>query len=263
MSQKDPRSQPVPVKASAVFLSAGNRFSMEDCAVVNEEKRIFVIADGFGGPQPGATAAKTSCEAVQGFLCREAGDEDATLPFVLKSYFSLAGNVLFNSLVHANRKVQALNKGKGVHERGGASVLAGFMDDDLLALANVGACSAWLFRDGKSRELVTPRTLGRLQDPFAEGAQIDPTLQVPLSAVGIKDDLEPEIFEVRVRPGDWLIFMTDGLPAAIREKLLRLQIDSAGALAGDSCQSALKLLKAAEAETGTLTDNTGVALVIF
>jgi protein phosphatase len=250
------------VKASALFLSAGNRSSMEDYALINAEKRIFVIADGFGGPQPGSAAATAACEAVQGFLCREAGDNDATLPFVLKSYFSLAGNVLFNSLIHANRQVQSLNKGKNIHERGGASVLAGFMDGDLLALANVGACSAWLFREGKARELVTPRTLARLQDPFldASSSQRDPALQVPLSAVGLKEDLEPEIFEFRVKPGDWLLFSTDGIPDPIREKLREAQLDPTWT---DPCKNALELLKAAEAQAGTFTDNAGLALIVF
>ena len=102
------------------------------------------------------------------FLFKEAGDRDATLPFVLRSYFSLAGNVLFNALIFANRKVLKLNGKKNVHEKGGASLIAGFMDGDLLALANVGVCSAMLMREGKSQELVVPRSYGKLADPFSD-----------------------------------------------------------------------------------------------
>ena len=194
-----------------------------------QEKGIFVVADGFGGPGPGAQAAKAACEAVRGFLIKEAGDLESTLPFVLRSYFSLAGNVLFNALIHANRKVSALNKGKNVHERGGASVLAGYMDGDLLALANVGACSAWLLRGGTGAELVTPRTYGRLSNPFAVrlGGSGEERRVPPLMAVGVAEDLEPEIFEYRVRPGDWLLFHTDGIAAETRSRIAALQKEGA------------------------------------
>jgi serine/threonine protein phosphatase PrpC len=208
-------------KAVTTFMSQGNRPGQEDHVLVDREKGIFVIADGFGGPTPGAAAAKSACEAIRSFLFKEARDLDATLPFVLRTYFSLAGNVLFNSLIYANRKVNALNKGKNVHEKGGASALAGFIDGELLALANVGVCSAWLLRDGKSVDLVMPRNFGKLCDPFALVSPDEH--KVPLIALGLCDDLEPEIVEYRIRPGDWVIFNTDGIEPDMREAILAIQ----------------------------------------
>ncbi len=197
------------IRAVSTFSSAGSRPVQEDFVLVNRDKGIFVVADGFGGPAAGVAAAKTACESVNGFLEREAGDLDATLPFVLRTYFSLAGNVLFNALIHANRKVMALNQGKNVHEKGGTSVLAGFLDQDLLAIASVGACTGWLFRDGRAQELVLPRTYARLSEPFLTSD--NEALRVPLMALGMADDMEPEIFEYRVQPGDWLMLNTDGV----------------------------------------------------
>ncbi len=211
----------LPIKALTTFTSQGGRPALEDHVIALQSKGIFVVADGFGGPIPGELAARTACEGVRDFLDKEAGDLDATMPFVLRSYFSLAGNVLFNALIYANMKVIAKNKGKNVHEKGGASVLAGFMDGDLLALANVGACTAWLLRDGKSVELVAPRTLGRLREPFL--AESPEWLRAPLTALGMSNDLEPEIFEYRVRPGDWLILQTDGVLPEVREMMSETQ----------------------------------------
>ena len=255
------------VRAVTTFSSRGARAAQEDHVLAVQDRGIFVVADGFGGPGPGALASRTACEAVRGFLIKEAGDREATLPFVLRSYFSLAGNVLFNALVHANLKVNALNKGKSVHERGGASVLAGYLDGDLLALANVGGCSAWLLRDGRAAELVLPRTYGRLCDPFASGggadvpihdanAAIHDALRAPLMAVGMAEDLEPEIFEYRVRPGDWLLFQTDGLDARVRAKIAELQKE--GAVPTVASESLISLLNQESYE-----DNSACSLVIF
>ncbi len=244
--------------ATAIFSSAGDRPAQEDHALIAREKGVFTVADGFGGPVPGAAAARTACEAVNKFLFREAGDDDATLPFVLRSYFSLAGNVLFNALIHANREVLKLNREKSVHERGGASVLAGFMDGNLLALANVGGCSAWLMRAGIERELATPRTYSRLCDPFEIEEHRE--WQVPLMALGLARDLEPEIFECKVQKGDWLFLHTDGIHPLVREKVLKLQArrQPAGLTADQLTHEVVAVLNGVQYQ-----DNATAALVIF
>lgn len=250
-------SERIPIRALATYQGQGNRPSQEDYALAIEDKGVFAVADGFGGPKPGSEAARTACESVRDFLVREAGDLDATLPFVLRQYFSLAGNVLFNALIHANRKVTALNRSKSVHEKGGASVVAGFLDGDLLALANVGSCTAWLLRGGDAVELVVPKTYARLWNPFdapdLSGAE---SRNIPLMALGITDDLEPEIVECRVRPGDWLLLHTDGLTRELRDQVRQLQIlglspDQASA----EVAQALKI--------GKVSDNACATVVMF
>jgi serine/threonine protein phosphatase PrpC len=241
-------------RAVTTFMSKGPCPAQEDHVLVDRDRGIFVVADGFGGPIPGAAAAKTACEAVRSFLFKEAGDLEATLPFELRTYFSLAGNVLFNSLIHANRKIAALNQGKDVHEKGGASVLAGFIDGDLLAIANVGVCSAWLVRNGQAVELVMPRSFGRLCDPFAQEKSTD--WQIPLIALGMSSDLEPEIFEYKIKVGDWLIISSDGVGPEVQDRLRGLQN------LGDDPQKSIK--KATEIlNQGKYQDNASISLVIL
>jgi protein phosphatase len=199
----------------------GTRPAQEDFILSRPESGILMLADGFGGPQAGASAARTACESVAGFLIKEAGDQDATLPFVIRSHFSLAGNVLFNALVHANRKVLRENGARNVHEKGGASVVAGFVDGNLLSLANVGGCLAWLIRDGRAAELVAPRSYARLLDPLSR--KVPPGLDAPLTALGTCDDVEPEIFEYRLQPGDWVVLHSDGFPAELIVELGHIQ----------------------------------------
>jgi len=176
----------------------------EDRILSLPREKILVLADGFGGPVAGAGAADRACSAVHQFLVHEAGDLEATLPFVMRSYFSLAGNVLFNAIVHANRLILGSNVGKSVHEKGGASVAAAFLDGEVLSIASVGACSAWFLREERMTPVLIPRTWGRLLDPSQGGSS--PEARLPLMALGISEDLEPEVVEVRVQPGDrlWL-----------------------------------------------------------
>ncbi|OFZ79159.1 MAG: hypothetical protein A2583_00510 [Bdellovibrionales bacterium RIFOXYD1_FULL_53_11] len=210
------------IRAMVSYSASGTRPVQEDVALAAREKGVFIVADGFGGAPSGCEAARIACDSVKGFLEKEAGDLEATLPFVLRSYFSLAGNVLFNALIHANRKVNAYNKGRNIHEKGGASVLAGYIDGTLLALANVGGCRAWMLRDGRIMpELVVPRTYGRLLDSSHPGGGNEGG--VPMMALGIADDLEPEIFEYKLHRGDWLVLSTDGISTDALDRVIMVE----------------------------------------
>lgn len=206
--------QDLKVRSLEVFSDPGAKQRQEDCAAGDRDKRIFCVSDGFGSGDAGEIAARTACQSVERFLYKEAGDLEATLPFIIRPYFSLAGNVLFNALIHANRECRKLNQSKAGQTSGGASLVAGFVDGDLLCVGSVGACEAWLWRDGVWTRLVQPRTYGFLEDPVRGGRTPDGVLsgaaRAPLRALGMADDLEPELIEVRLRPGDGLLLHTDG-----------------------------------------------------
>ena len=231
------------IMAVASLTLQGDRPVQEDHVLLNKEKKIFAVADGFGGPIAGAVVAKQACEAVRGFLEREAGDLEATLPFVLRQYFSLAGNVLFNALIHSNRKVNTYNKDKNVHEKGGASLLAGFVDGDLLSLANVGVCGACLFRSGKVTDLVIPRSYKKLCDPGNQGQIQNGSrlMDVPLMALGVHGDLEPEIVEYKIQARDVVLLHTDGLLDEEKERLATI-IDK-NLAAGPAVEEAMQTIK--------------------
>jgi len=190
----------------------------EDYLEVNAEKGIFILADGFGGSQ-GKTAAKLAVQSVRKFLEQEAGDLDATLPFELRSYYSLAGNVLFNAVTYANQQLMQANKGRSWINSGGASLVAGYLDGKLLALANVGACSVSIKRNGKLKEIVSPKTLARQSNPFDDDEE---GRLIPLMSFGTVRQLEPEIVEVEIKPQDQLLFQSAGVTETVRNQLIKL-----------------------------------------
>ncbi|MEK7691838.1 MAG: hypothetical protein AAB425_12565 [Bdellovibrionota bacterium] len=246
------------IQSLTTVMRKGARPCQEDHLMAIDGRGLFSVADGFGGPSPGAEAAKQACDSVREYLLHEAGDRDATMPFVLRSYFSLAGNVLFNALIHANRKLMQLNQNRNVHEKGGASVVTGFLDGDLFAIANLGACSASLLRGGARTELVIPRTLGRMVHLGADGdSHSGISGGLPMTALGLVDDLEPEIFEYRVKDSDWLLLHTDGIQSL---ELAELQtIQKQGMPVKDATDLAFEALHQAKDDS----DNAAAILIMF
>jgi serine/threonine protein phosphatase PrpC len=191
----------------------------EDSFELNPERGIFLLADGFGGA-PGRNAAELAVRSIRKFLEQEAGDLDATLPFELRPYYSLAGNVLLNAVSLANRAVLEMNRGRTPEQSGGASVIAGYLEGRLLSVAQVGACRLVLRRGDAVRELVSPNSLLRQVDPFAEEGEGD---SIPLMSLGTANRLEPAISEFELRPGDQLLLETSGVRKELRAGLLGLQ----------------------------------------
>ena len=210
----------LPIRWIEGFQRQGRAPVQEDYFEVNPERGIFLLADGFGG-RAGKQVAELAVKSVRQFLEQEAGDLDATLPFELRPYYSLAGNVLFNAVSFANQKILRLNQGKAWLESGGASLIAGYLEGRLLALANVGACSLSLCRNGKHKEIISPRSLGRQVNPFDDDAS-DPSSAVPLMSFGTAKQLEPEITEIEIRPGDQCLFQSSGTDARVKERVFLL-----------------------------------------
>jgi PPM family protein phosphatase len=252
----------VKVRGFAQYSQNGNRPIQEDLVQCDPERGIFILADGFGGGTSGMEAAQKVCESIRKFLFKEGQDEDATLPFILRQYFSLVGNVLFNSVLYANQVLFQMNQGKNVHEKGGASVIAAYLDDDLLAIANVGTCLAWMVRGGQAAPLVMPRTYGQLLQPHGEGKNFrEEDLQIPLMAYGMYQDLEPEILEYQLRPGDWVIFSSDGFLGQIDSGEVlgeMLRIKQAGLTPEESLKKFSSFVKTLKTE-----DNASISLLIF
>lgn len=169
----------------------------------DHDRGIFVFARGFGGPKAGQEAANRAVSRVRDFLVTEAGDREATLPYVLRKYYTLTSNILFNSFLFANQELGHMNSNKSVHLRGGCSMVAGYLDGHILSIASVGGLGLNLMRGVEIAPLAVPRTYSRLKNPFSREAE--PAWDVPLMALGITSDVEPEIQEYEIKSGDEII----------------------------------------------------------
>ena len=200
------------------FQIQGKAATQEDYFETNADRGVFVLADGFGGTR-GRQAAELVVKSVRHFLEQEAGDLDATLPFELRPYYSLAGNVLFNAISYANSKLLKMNEGKAWIHSGGASLLAGYLEGRLLALAHVGACRLHLKRDSQLKEVISPKNLLRQVNPIVDEGEGD---GIPLISFGTARSLEPEITEIEIRPQDQVFFQSSGVRSTLRDQLTAL-----------------------------------------
>lgn len=230
----------------------------EDAVLAVPEHGLFGIADGFGGSGAGDVAAKSCLSDVREFVENGLGDSEVTLPFVYRGDYTAGANLVFNAFLHANHRLHAANKDRPLNARAGASALFAFFTSRHVTLANAGACGAFLVRKGRAVELVKPRSY----NAYRVAAHWNPRWAFPLTALGLGPNVEPEIFELRIEPGDIVVMATDGVyPYLGSEDFAGLQTLAESERLDDDIKQENQILAVNSKESGSMDDRTVLTLV--
>jgi PPM family protein phosphatase len=168
-----------------------------------EATNLFAVADGMGGHVGGEVAAKVAVDALLQVFSREptkAGLEEA---------FSKANRAVWQeSLDHRELR--------GMGTTLTAVALVG--DDegrDTLALANVGDSRAYLYSGGRLVQISADHSVAeermRHGEITEEEAAVHPQRHILTRALGIASEVETDMWELQLRPGDRVMLCSDGL----------------------------------------------------
>lgn len=163
----------------------------EDSLLVDEERRVFAVADGLGGHPAGHVASRLAVDTIASTL--NSTSLDAT---------DNVGGVLSESLQAAHQAV--LEGGQADPSRRGmgtTAVLAHVTQDEReLWIAHVGDSRAYLMRSGDLRQVTTDHTSGN----WFGGRNIT-------QALGTWGSVSPEVIRHDLQRGDRILLCTDGL----------------------------------------------------
>jgi serine/threonine protein phosphatase PrpC len=193
----------------------------QDAFFSNQEKRLFVVADGMGGHAAGATAAKIVVE---------------TLPsLVLKGYRQLAqngrpisdveiGQALRKAAIKLNNKVNEEGR-ENLEMRGmGATVVLASFIEKWVFFMHLGDSRAYLLRRNHFQQLTEDHTIGnmllKMNNITAEEFDSKPALHRLSRCVGMDGEAKPEVQKMVVQPGDRLLLCSDGLSKMVPDERL-------------------------------------------
>ncbi len=188
--------------------------------------RLFVVADGMGGHRGGATASRIAVDALAAALTRAGTDSSVS------GISGISGDWLADAIRAANRNVHAAAAKDAELNGMGTTLVAILVAASGAAwVAHVGDSRAYRLREGvlepltEDHSVVAEMVRRGLITP--EEAEIHPRRNEILRSVGIEPDVEPELSELELRPGDRVLLCSDGLcgvvPAAELEQLLAAQ----------------------------------------
>ena len=193
----------------------------EDDIEIDLANRLYLIFDGYGGSNIGDKAVASLKKDIKTFYTKFGADPNATMPFFYSPKYNLEGNALINALHNAHKSLKDENIKKEYVQRGGSSIIAGGLSDQLLTLVSIGNCASFLYRKNHLEIITIPDSLATLtQEKFRAYLQT-----APLSGLGLFEDLHMEVKELKLLEDDLLILMTDGAYSRINNEELKYIIE--------------------------------------
>jgi protein phosphatase len=134
------------------------------------------------------------------------------------------GHPVADAITSANEAV--FNKAsEDVTMRGmGTTLTAAVLEGDVLVIGHVGDSRAYLLRDGDLRQLTTDHSV--IAELIAAGelteseAELDPRRAMITRSIGIDSDVEVDVFDLDLQPGDRLLLCSDGLTTMVRDEAI-------------------------------------------
>ncbi len=207
-------------------------------------ERLLVVADGMGGHQGGATASRLCVESVARVFKTGKGDAEERL----RRGFGLA-----NKEIHRSALKNPRLRGMGT-----TAVAVLFSPRGRAWVGWIGDSRAYLQRAGCLESLTADHSLVAewIRGGIISGdeAENHPRRNELTRAIGFGDDVEPDVVELDVEPGDILLLCSDGLWGVVSDQEIGYTIGSL-----DPAAAARALVETANANGGP--DNVTVQLL--
>lgn len=170
---------------------------------------LVVVCDGMGGGPAGRTASGLACETIIRQLKTAKMNDDPE-------------TVLYNAVIAANNALLGAIAAKPDLQGMGTTCVCLLVNHKYAYIAHVGDSRCYQLRNGQYvfrtadhsyvAELVRHKTITE------EEARQSRYSNVITRAIGVGQELEPEIDKVSVKPGDRFALMTDGIWGSMCEK---------------------------------------------
>ena len=177
----------------------------EDALLVDERMGLVAVADGMGGHRGGEVASATALEALRANVA--------------------SGTPIRDAIENANAAVYEKAATDDTLHGMGTTVTAGTVaSGDTLVIGHVGDSRAYLWRDGELRRITEDHSLveelvrgGRLT---TEQAAVHPQRSIITRALGVDPTVDVDVYPIKLRVGDRVVFCSDGLTTMMRDEAL-------------------------------------------
>lgn len=184
------------------------RFNNEDAFFRCDETGLYVVADGMGGHQSGDKASKLAVDSLARSFKSEKHEEGV-------------GFLLLNSLSEAARAVYHAGLSKASLHGMGTTLTALTIHDKIAHICHIGDSRVYLFRQGdlslvtKDHSLVMEQVdAGIISE---EEARVSSFRNIITRAIGHKESIDPDQFEIPTFAGDLFLLCTDGLNNMLKD----------------------------------------------
>lgn len=241
----------VVIESAGITDVGQKRKGNEDSLYLDDEQKLYVVADGMGGHQAGEVASMLVVETLRDYMRRFMKESEENIEELSDSDDALSkeANRLLSGIRLANQGVHSVAQSKESYRGMGSTVSAVYFTDDELIAANVGDSPIYLIhRDQIEQISVTHNVITEQTaiDPEAARKIGEQFKHMLTRGMGIEETVEPDVSEIPYFKGDKLVISSDGLTDKVApdeileivrrekpEKACQQLVDLANARGGD------------------------------
>ncbi len=196
----------------------------EDNFLVDNESGLYAVCDGMGGHNAGEVASKMAIETLGAFIRKSHKEKEITWPYGLDVNLSYDGNRIKTALKLANKKVYKAADNREDYTGMGTTAVGAVISENLMTVGSAGDSRCYSFLDGKLTQLT--RDDSWVSAAWAEGIltsdeiERHPLRNVITKAVGAKEDIEINVVEHKLTPGEVVLVCSDGLHSMINDEAI-------------------------------------------
>jgi serine/threonine protein phosphatase PrpC len=230
----------------------------EDQFLFDADTNLLAVCDGMGGHNAGEVASRIAIETLASFIERSHKEKEITWPYGLDPALSFDGNRVRTAIQIANKKVYKAADNREEYTGMGTTVVAAIVTESTVTVGSAGDSRCYVFHDGELRQITRDDSwvAAAGADGILSPAELarHPLRNVITKAIGAKDQIEIDIVEQDLEPGDTVLLCSDGLHAMIDDTAIT-EIMAQG---GTVDEIAARLVEAANSAGGK--DNVTVVL---
>ncbi len=232
-SSSNPKVKPVPGRPWQFGGGSDvgrERAHNEDAILVDDERKLVVLADGMGGYQAGEVASQLAVDVVR--------DESSSLDVSEADLgridpdtgISVAMRQLRSAIEKANNRICSVARGREELNGMGTTIVAARFYDGRVGIAHVGDSRCYRLRERMLEQLT--RDHSYVQDQLEKGliseedAKHSPQKNLITRALGIDAIAEADVQEFRTRPGDVYLLCSDGLSDLVDDDAIQTALSA-------------------------------------
>jgi protein phosphatase len=192
----------------------------EDAYMLRADEGVFVVCDGMGGAPAGEVASQMAVDAI----LRELQEQAPVTPAYDERGYRPQTTRLAEVVRRSNEVIYDQAQQDPRQAGMGTTVVGAWIRQHVVSIAHVGDSRAYLWHDQRLEPLTRDHSLGEAH--MAAGL-IEEVRRLPVEqqnalvrVLGREPDVEVDLREVPVQPGDYVLLCSDGLTRMVPEFMM-------------------------------------------
>ncbi len=189
----------------------------EDCydiiADTSETPAVFIVADGMGGHSMGEVASRIAVNTLKSYILqeKECFCKNKDIIISIKDAINIVNEEILNASPEKDERI-----------RMGTTLVAAFVCEKKIYIANIGDSRAYRIRSGEIKKLTVDHSY--IQILLENGsitedeARNHPEKNKITKALGFYSEVEPDVFTYDMEENDIFLLCSDGLTNMVLEK---------------------------------------------